>query len=100
MMPGVSPGGHAAPLLISMAVGYGVLLLARREARPLNRVGKFVGWLIIVVSFVGLLCVAASGLCRMCPRGSDMCPFGKPRSACLMPPEATVPMPDSERGGQ
>lgn len=90
MHPYASSGGHVAPLLISLAVGYGVLILAKREAKPLNRIGKFVGWLILIVSFVGLLCLASSGLCRMCPKSG--CPWGGPRSACLMP-DMGMPMP-------
>ena len=72
---------RTAPLLIALAVGYAVLVFARREARPLDLVGKIIGWLIIVVSFIGLLCIAASSACRMCPlyrRSCDTttgCPF-------------------------
>lgn len=91
-----SPGGHAAPLLISLAFGYGVLILARRETRPLNILGKVIGWLIIAVSAIGLLCTAACGLWMMCPRhrmecGGEAamgCPFSGRHSVCIAPQRA------------
>ena len=79
-------GGKVAPLLFTLALGYGVLVLARREGKPLNKIGKFVGWLILVVSFVGLLCIAAS--CMRCGRDGMMSAKGR----CMMPPpEVTSP---------
>lgn len=78
-------------LLISLAVGYGVLLLAKRETKPLNRIGKVVGWLIMTVAFTGLICIAVSSLCRMCPskrvKPAVMCPFGGPK-VDILPPES------------
>lgn len=89
--PPSSGGGHVAPLLISLAVGYAVLVFAKRESKPLNLIGKIIGWLVVVVAFVGLICSAAAGLCRMCPSSKKACgpaavscPLGGPRAACPM----------------
>lgn len=94
MMPCISPAGQVAPLLISLAVGYGVLVLAKREARPLNRIGKVVGWLVMAVALVGLICIASSRLYRMCPSHGGA---GK-AAMCLMPPEAAAPVANDDRG--
>jgi hypothetical protein len=86
-----SPAGQVAPLLVSMMLGYGVLLLARREGRLLSRVGKFIGWLVILVSLSGLLCKAVHCMRMMCPskgmKPAVMCPYGGPKSD-LMPPQS------------
>lgn len=100
MMPCPSPSGQVAPLLISLALGYGVLLLARREQRPLDRIGKIVGWLVMLVSLVGLICIACARVCKMCPshRGAHsglMCPVSGSKSACAYPPIESAPQSDS-----
>lgn len=85
-------GGKAAVLLIALAVGYWVLTLAKKENAPLDKLGRFVGGLILAVSLIGLLCVAACGVMSMwCGRGggmgcspaSMMCPAGGPKSATM-----------------
>lgn len=81
---------RTAPLLISMAVGYAVLVFAKREARPLDWIGKVIGWIIIVVSLAGLICIAASAACRYCPfyRSCDAamaCPYYMHRGVSCAP---------------
>ena len=88
---------RTAPLLISMAVGYAVLVFAKREARPLDWIGKIIGWILILVSLAGLICIAASAACRYCPfhRSCDTalaCPYYMHRGVACAPLES---MPNS-----
>ncbi|HEY5039018.1 MAG TPA: hypothetical protein VIJ93_08120, partial [bacterium] len=53
---------HIVSYLIAAAVGYWVLTLAEKEKGRNKKVGKFVGWAILVVSLVGPLCLTASCL--------------------------------------
>ena len=48
-------------LLLCLAAGYGVLVLANRQERPLDKLGRFIGGVILLVSLVGLLCTAVCG---------------------------------------
>ncbi len=76
--------GKAALLLVTAALGYGVLVLAKMQTKPLNTLGKWVGGIILVVSALGLLCAATHGYKRMCMmKGGAMCPFTK-KMACPM----------------
>lgn len=45
--------------LISLAVGYWVLTLAGKEKGNNQKIGKVIGWIIIVASLFGPLCLAA-----------------------------------------
>jgi hypothetical protein len=67
--------------LFSLAVGYWVLALADKEKNLTKKIGKWIGWIIIVVSVCGMLCATAfcmkccgGGKCNMtkwgCPMGS------------------------------
>ncbi len=56
-----------AAYLITLAVGYWVLTLAGKEKGTNQKIGKVIGWIIIVVSLFGPLCLAA---CHM-KCGSD-----------------------------
>ena len=59
-------GGKVAMLLLTLAAGYGVMVLSQGQKRPLDVLGRFIGGLILIVSFVGLVCVAACGVhCMM-----------------------------------
>ncbi len=93
---------HTVPLLISLAVGYVVLVLAKRETKQLALLGRIIGWVIIAVSTIGLLCTAACALYRLCPRhrltceSAVSCPFMGHRRACLAPEQ--LPSPDEEEG--
>lgn len=49
--------------LIGMAVGYWVLTLAAKENGANKTIGKVIGWIIIVVSLCGPICIAGSALC-------------------------------------
>lgn len=65
--------------LFSAAVGYWVLTLAGKEKNFNKKVGCVVGWTIMTVSLVGLLCITAN---RIFCRGysscciSDKCTWG------------------------
>ena len=48
--------------LISLAVGYWVLTLADKEKNNTKKIGKVIGWIIIVVSLIGPLCLAGSAI--------------------------------------
>ncbi len=74
--------GKVPLLLLALAAGYGVLVLANKQERPLDRLGRLVGGIVLVVSFVGLLCVAVcSIMCRVSCHGERMgaaCGMAKP----------------------
>ena len=59
--------------LIGLAVGYWVLTLADKEKDFTKTVGKVIGWVIIVVSFFGPLCLAGSAL--ICHSHSGSCNY-------------------------
>lgn len=64
---------HVAPLLISAAAGYWVLERAERQRGRLKTVGRIVGWLVVILSFVGVagrLCYAKGAI-----GGKLGCPF-------------------------
>jgi hypothetical protein len=56
-------------LLLSFAAGYGVLVLANKQERPLDKLGRLSGGLIVLVSLVGLLCTAVCEIGRMTGHG-------------------------------
>lgn len=70
MCPPSAGGGKVAGLLIAIALGYWVLTLAENQLNFLKIVGRIAGWLVMLVAFIGLLCNAGVGLCRMksCPK--------------------------------
>lgn len=71
----------AAVLLISLAAGYGVLVLSQNQPRPLDAIGRGVGGLILLVALIGLVCSAVCGMkCHrmMMGCGSKMsCPMSR-----------------------
>ena len=62
--------------LISLAVGYWVLTLAAKEKGKNKTIGCVIGWIIIVASIIGPLCI---GICHLkCQSGSGYsaaCPW-------------------------
>ena len=52
-------------LLVTMAIGYWVLTLSQKVERPLDKLGRFIGGFVLLVSFLGLLCSAICGICYM-----------------------------------
>jgi hypothetical protein len=68
--------------LFSLAVGYWVLTLADKEKNTNKTIGKWIGWIIIVVSVCGMLCAAT--FCMKCCAGGKRnmtmwgCPMGGP----------------------
>ncbi|MBI3088591.1 MAG: hypothetical protein HYY91_06905 [Candidatus Omnitrophica bacterium] len=67
-------------LLLSAAAGYWVLERADSHKGDLRRVGKVVGWVVIVSSLIGLACRvwAVSTGAAGCPMA--ICPFKKTSS--------------------
>lgn len=59
--------------LIGLALGYWVLTLAAKEKGGNQKLGKVIGWVIIVVSLVGPLCLAGS--CFYCSSHPYSCPL-------------------------
>ena len=62
--------------LISLAVGYWVLTLADKQNGLTKTLGHVFAWIIIVVSLLGPVCVAATAWCRHSHGGwgySDRC---------------------------
>jgi hypothetical protein len=57
--------------LIGLALGYWVLTHAEKEKNKLRTIGRIIGWIIIVVSFFGPLCIAGSSL--FCHSPGDAC---------------------------
>jgi hypothetical protein len=55
--------------LFSLAVGYWVLTLADKEKNLNRKIGKWIGWIIIVVSVCGMLC--ATAFCMKCRAGAN-----------------------------
>lgn len=84
---GCGSGGKAVILLLALAAGYGVLVLSQYQQRPLNVIGRVVGGIILVVSFIGLICVAVCGVKCMVMGRSGMCamPGMAKGAACHMP---------------
>lgn len=87
-------GGKISLLLLALAVGYGVLVLSQSQQKPLDTLGRIIGGVILVVSIIGLFCIAFAGMksrCSskvMCP-WSGSAPVGDP--APLAPAAATNP---------
>lgn len=86
--------GHGVGVLLLAAVaGYWVLERAETHKGDLRRVGKGLGWLIIVASLIGVVCKVwcyagyPSGAMGMGKRGF-MCPFSKFGSMSPMSGEA------------
>lgn len=67
-------GGRASILLLTLAVGYGVLVLSQSQQRPLNVLGRIIGGVILVVSIIGLGCVAFCGMKKQCGTKAS-CPW-------------------------
>lgn len=64
-----NPGGSKVSfLLVAMAVGYWVLTLSVKQGKPLDKLGRILGIFILIVSFVGLICISAVRVCQW--RGS------------------------------
>ena len=78
-------GGKVSLLLMALAAGYAVLVLANKQGRPLDVLGRILGALILLVSSIGLVCMAACSLkCKMgsCgPKSAAMCDSG-PKKDC------------------
>jgi hypothetical protein len=57
--------GHpVVAYLVSLAVGYWLLTLAEKQNGHTKTLGQVFAWIIIVVSLLGPVCMAASAWCR------------------------------------
>jgi len=78
--------GGAGMLLLGAVAGYWVLERAETHKGDLRRVGKALGWLIIVTSLIGLACrvyAVATGKGGYCPVHKGWsCPYS-PKSPSL-----------------
>ncbi len=68
--------------LVGLALGYWVLTHADKQKGTTQTIGKTVAWLIMGVSLVALLCIAACSMkCHAdmgsCYSGHGSCPMGK-----------------------
>ena len=75
-------------LLVTGVAGYWVLERAETHKGDLRRVGKVLGWLIIVSSLIGIACRV--WCYATCPPGAmgkkGFCPFFKPGSTTSVAP--------------
>ncbi len=80
----------SAGLLLAAAAGYWVLERAQAQKKGLKRAGKFIGWVIIVVSFIGIACRVWTIVLCQTGQGSLMCPMPKKmgKSFCPFTPKA------------
>jgi hypothetical protein len=60
-------------LLISLAIGYYVLITADKEKKQTKLLGQVIGWVIIVASSLGIWCYAQQ--CVQAIQGGAACPF-------------------------
>ncbi len=78
--------------LFTLALGYWVLTLADKQTGFTQKLGKVVGWIILIVSLSGPLCMLGSclaGHCMMgshCSMGMSNCPMehGSMMGGCPM----------------
>lgn len=88
---------HVPLLLLSLAAGYGVLILSERQDRPLDVLGRVIGGIIVLVAAIGLICIATCsvGRWRQCRTGGHGCPYAAKadcHAAGMMNPEGQMPM--------
>jgi hypothetical protein len=67
-------------LLLSAVAGYLVLERAAKQKNGLRRVGQAVGWFVLVVSLLGVLCkvgacIGMGGMCSTSGKRGGMCPI-------------------------
>ena len=66
---------HVAPFLIAAVAGYWVLERAERQRGRLQRIGRAIGWLVVLLSFAGVACGTYYKMSSACPPGKMGCPF-------------------------
>lgn len=83
----------SALYLISLAVGYWVLRTAEGDKGKIQKIGRWIGWVIVIASAGGFLCTTLyrwcawqSGSKAYCPISSRMCPVSKPSQADVAVP--------------
>jgi hypothetical protein len=64
--------------LLTLALGYWVLTLADKQAGLTQKIGKVIGWIILIVSLSGPLCILGSCLSGHCGMSGHCCSMGMP----------------------
>jgi hypothetical protein len=55
--------------LLTLALGYWVLTHAEKQAGLTQKIGKVIGWIILIISLSGPLCILGSSLAGHCGTG-------------------------------
>ena len=69
-------------LMLTLAVGYWVLTLAQTQPKPLDKLGRIIGGLILIGALIGAICISvcrlgcAKGWCPPSGGGKMMCSMG------------------------
>lgn len=78
-------------LLLSLAAGYGVLVLSNKQERPLDKLGRVIGGLVLLGALAGLLWPLVCAAKYMC--GNTSCPIRSKKIVC---PEPTTSSSSAE----
>ena len=89
--------GSAGTLLLAAAAGYWVLERAQSQKKNLKRTGRIIGWLIIVVSLLGVACrVWSITMCQTTGAcGAGWCPMHQKKAGGMVCPLTPKPSPSS-----
>lgn len=79
-------------LLLSLAAGYGVLVLSNKQERPLDKLGRVIGGLVLLGALAGLLWPLVCAAKYMCG-GNTSCPISSKKIVC---PEPTTSSSSAE----
>lgn len=94
-------GSNSALLLIAAAAGYVVLERASRQKGGLKRAGQVIGWGIVLVSAIGVvcqvMCLAAGGWPCHTGMKKGWCPMVESRGGMSMMPSHPVAVPPDAR---
>jgi hypothetical protein len=102
MGPGCPMGDGTSMLLVSLAVGYGVLVLAMKQKRPVDIIGRVVAGIILIAALAGLICKASSAYCRYkssCAP-TEACDASMKKAMCPYSGKATSPAADTKGAPQ
>jgi hypothetical protein len=72
-------------LLVALASGYAVLVMSQHQQAPLDKLGRLLGAFILLVSLVGLICVAVCAVrCYISPMGKSQCAWYPAKSPGML----------------
>jgi hypothetical protein len=101
--------------LLTLALGYWVLTHAEKQAGLTQKIGKVIGWIILIVSLSGPLCILGSCLAGHCGMGhccsmssmpgtcmdqggmKDGCPMGMGEKGMMGGDKASQPAPTAKK---